>query len=1486
MSESQGTPDYRALMIDALRKIDNLQAQLQAAKNDLHEPIAIIGMGCRFPGGSSGIDAYLHTLRSGRDAIVPIPPGRWDVGHYYDPEPQQAGKMYVREGGFLDAIEDFDAEFFDISPREAMGMDPQQRLWLEVCWEALEHAHIIPADLYGTQTGVFVGASGFDFAAVMAKHLKPEQVDGYLGTGASLNMLAGRLSYYLGLTGPSLAIDTACSSSLVAVHSACQSLRLQECQLALAGGVNVLLAPETYIAFSQANMLSGAARCQAFADNADGLIRSEGAGVVVLKRLADALGDGDRIIAVIRGSAVNQDGASGGLTVPSGPSQQAVIRSALAAAGVRPEQIGYIEAHGTGTPLGDPIEFGALAASYGRGDADKPVYLASVKTNLGHLEAASGIAGLIKAALSVCHGEIFPHLHFKSPSRHIDWQSWAVKIPVTAEPWPDLQRLAAVSSFGLSGTNAHLIVEQPPQALCPQVLPPGGTQILQLSAKSRQALQQLAASYAEQLFSKADANIAGICAAANTSRSRFKHELNLRADTAAAFKSQLEQFALTGLMPQIPAGYASGIISSDVLQVRDSAHAIYQRQTCVDLPTYPWCKQRHWPDWFNAKPAALAEKPRFSGKQLATSAWAAEVTVFELELDSDTWPWLCEHQVYGMAVAPVALFIAVIYDALSRCYAGQAFGLQDVEIERALLLPEHDAVTLQCVLRQDAQGVVAQVFGKEQKSGAWLLHVSGVVELHALPFTGMAWPGLPGDGFGHMNGAAFYDAYAEHGLVYGEAFQRIQQLWQGEGKAVAELAALADTETSATPHPLMLDALLQTLGAVIARDGVNAANLPGAGVAIARDGVNAANLPGAGAAIARDGVNADLRLPTRIKYIRFYASDFSACRWACAEMDGDLQAGLMLYDADHRALIGLHGVELSPIGKTQLQRLLMPVADYFYTPVWRSQPLTRTRPLTSWLVLSLGAEADLIPQLQARGDRVVLVGELADTDLSGIDVVLDLRPLSWTVTDTPGLPQWLADCGRLLSTLNQLQGAAPQLTIVTRAVHADTGAQANLAGAALWGMAAVICHEHAELQPRIIDVADAGQLLPVLLDQSAEQRWLGRQDGWYVQRLGRYRPKAGAAPDLVADASYLITGGLGALGVVTARWLAGRGARHLVISTRQAGADLPEELAALQPQVDITVMQADVSDVRQLEALLASIDGTGHPLRGIVHCAGYSDDGLLLDQTVQRFENVAGPKLLAAVHLDRLTRNKQVDFFLLYSSLTALLGSAGQGAYAAANAAMDAVALQRRRAGYTATTINWGPWDSGLRSDAMRGLWQQAGIGLIDEARGIAALDQILDDAVAQLCVVDADWRKVGGQSASVIPSLLKEQIADVAGVKNASPGNEVLAALHHADSRQRRALLETWLCRQLAATLKRDVATTHLGTAFSSLGLDSLAAVELRSVIRKQLAVDVPVSQLLQSDGRALSAFLEQAVISPLQQRPKQVLDVLADEDMIEGEL
>src|SRR5271154_3250767 len=411
-----GAPaDRRAIITEALRKIDDLTARLEVAEKGDTEPIAVVGMGCRFPGGANTPAQYWRLLQDGASGIVQVPSERWDADAFYSDDHTVPGTICSREGGFLTSWrpDEFDAEFFGISPREAAAMDPQQRLLLEVAWEALENAGITAPMMRGTQTSVFVGLTTGDYSLILARNLSPEEVDPYLPFGNAPNFAAGRLSYFLGVHGPAVVIDTACSSSLVAVHLACQSLRRRESDQALAAGVNLMLSPENSIATSRWGMLAPDGRCKTFDADADGYVRSEGCGVVVLKRLNDALRDGDAVLAVVRGSAVNQDGPSSGQAAPHGPAQPAVLRSALAAARLEPWDIDYIEAHGNGNPLGDPLDLGALSHVFGERDGSAPLVLGSVKTNVGHLESAAGIAGFIKTVLSVQHGYIPRHLHYK-----------------------------------------------------------------------------------------------------------------------------------------------------------------------------------------------------------------------------------------------------------------------------------------------------------------------------------------------------------------------------------------------------------------------------------------------------------------------------------------------------------------------------------------------------------------------------------------------------------------------------------------------------------------------------------------------------------------------------------------------------------------------------------------------------------------------------------------------------------------------------------------------------------------------------------------------------------------------------------------------------------------------------------------------------------------------------------------------------------------
>ena len=565
--------DYLSTQSFSHRLAGNANGRGNARRNGNHEhrpgsrpeiggadPIAIVGIGCRFP-GAAGFEEFWTLLRNGVDAISEIPRDRWDIDALYDPIPGTIGKMSTRWGGFLSGIDRFDPHFFGISPREASAMDPQQRLLLEVSWEALENAGQPPDKLAGSRTGVFVGIGGFDYTNVIINykdHLKV--MNAYLGTGNAHSIAANRISYLLDLRGPSVAIDTACSSSLVAIHMACESLRSAQTDLAIAGAVNLILSPEVTIAFSHARMMAPDGRCKTFDAKADGYVRAEGCGAVVLKRLSDALRDRDHILALVRGSAVNQDGRTAGIAAPNASAQQSVIREALAQAGVAPRELTYLEAHGTGTSIGDPIEVEAVKCVLGKtSPEDPPCLLGSVKANIGHLENASGMASLAKVLACLQHDEIPGQLHFTQLNPRISLAGTRIVIPSAPQPWPQApRRLAGVSSFGFGGTNAHMIVEEAPARSQPEGLPSRPCHILTLSARTESAVKNLASRYERHLAEHPEDDLMNICFSANAGRSHFARRVAAVVESKEQLREALAAFAAGQPAQSAAAGRLAG----------------------------------------------------------------------------------------------------------------------------------------------------------------------------------------------------------------------------------------------------------------------------------------------------------------------------------------------------------------------------------------------------------------------------------------------------------------------------------------------------------------------------------------------------------------------------------------------------------------------------------------------------------------------------------------------------------------------------------------------------------------------------------------------------------------------------------------------------------------------------------------------------------------------------------------------------------------
>ncbi|WP_018540604.1 type I polyketide synthase [Streptomyces sp. MspMP-M5] len=707
---------------DALKRayltMERLQHQVAEYERARCEPIAIVGTGCRFPGGVKDTASYWRMLADGTDAVGEIPSGRWDHGAFYDEEAGKPGKIYTRAGAFLDDLEHFDHDFFGISRREAVEMDPAQRLSLQVCWEALENAGQAPSDLAGSRTGVFMGTASWDYVTAQLRH--PDDVSAYTSSGAAMSFIPARIAYLLDLRGPNLTVDTACSASLVAVHQACQSLRLGECDMALAGGVNVILSPLMMISQSQFGSVSRQGRAMTFSDSADGYVRGEGCGVVVLKRLSDALRDGDRPLAVVRGGAVNQDGRSAGITAPNGAAQRDVFQCALDAAGVAADQVGYVETHGTGTRLGDPIEAEALADVYGR-ESGSPVYLGAVKTNIGHLEAAAGIAGLIKAAMCLDRAEIPPNLHFSRLNSNISFDGTTFQVPTELTPWPDTDgpRAAAVSSFGLSGTNVHMILEQAPVAPArPADDDRRPASVLALSARSETALAALADRYAERLAGDDDASLADLCHSAGTGRSHFRHRLAAVGATREEVAGQLAAFARGESAAGLVQGEADSpevvfLFTGQGAQRPGMSRALYDSQ-----PTF-----RRAVDECAEILRPLLERPLLSvlfpddpdDLQINDTAYAQPATFAVEYAMAQLWR--------SWGITPAAVLGHSFGECVAACVAG-AMSLQDgltFAVERARIIQEHSL-----------PGIMAAIFASEQEVAAELAAHPGRIAVAAV----------------------------------------------------------------------------------------------------------------------------------------------------------------------------------------------------------------------------------------------------------------------------------------------------------------------------------------------------------------------------------------------------------------------------------------------------------------------------------------------------------------------------------------------------------------------------------------------------------------------------------------------------------------------------------------------------------------------------------------------------------------------------------
>ena len=1451
-----------------------LHTELESLRQAQSEPIAVVGIGCRFPGGANGPEAFWRMLSEGVDAVTEVPKDRWDIGRFYDPDPETSGKMYSRYGAFIEDVDRFDAPFFGIAPREAAQMDPQQRLVLEVVWEALEHAGQSPAALSQSATGVFLGVCTYDYSLLQLTD--PRHVETYASSGSAPSILSNRVSYLLDLQGPSLTVDTACSSSLVTVHLACQSLRRKECDVSLAGGVNLMLSPITTIALCKGRMLAPDGRCKTFDAQADGYVRGEGCGIVVLKRLSDAVSNADRILGLIRGSAVNQDGYGNGLTAPNLLAQQAVIRSALEQAQVRSDQIGYIEAHGTGTSLGDPIEVDALTATYGAArTAGHSCALGSVKTNIGHLEGAAGIAGLIKAVLALQHGAIPPNLHFRQLNPHISFDKTPFFIPTRLQDWPSSDaRYAAVSSFGFGGTNAHIVLSEARNTASPS----GADRplhVLALSAKTEPSLLELARRYQDALG--ASGNWADICFTANAGRSHFAERLSVVADSTSSAREKLESFLagepVTGLLRSeaaAPKPKIAFLFTGQGAQYAGMGRRLYETQS-VFREALDRCDGLLRPHLDRSLLSVLYPDAGGDGdaQQLNETIYTQPALLALEYALAELWR--------SWGVTPGAVLGHSVGEYAAACVAGV------IRLEDALKLVAARGRLMQALPSGGAmavvfatESVVADAIGKygTELSIAAINAPAEIVISGNSARLNAVLENLQSQG---IQTRRLHVSHAFHSPLMDPALDALETAAASVTWTEPRLGFISNLTGRAVERGVVTDARYwrrHSRQPVRFAAGVRALHAQGYRVFV-EIGPQPVLL-GLGSQCVEDDDSA--WLPT----LRRGTDDWQqvlASLAAYYTRGGNVD--WRRFDADYkRRRVSLPTYPFQRqqyrIGNKSTPEFR---SDWLYELQWSPQPLpegTAGAPLPRshpWLILAdeSGVGAAVAEQLHASGEQSVLVSSnIATSDLLPLlngtwSGVLYLGGLDAIPDDADGA--FIADsaakiCAGALDVVHALVSLArpnlPRLWLVGRD---------QIAQAALWGFRNVVALEHPELRCTAIDLgsesteASAAILVDEMIaaDNEDHVRWRAG-----IRHAARLAPSDGVyRSGLIVSATktYLVTGGLGALGLEVARGLVARGARHIVLVGRKAPSDAA--LAAIREcesaEAEVTVMHADVSEKNDVARVLDAIRLSRHPLGGIVHAAGILDDGILLHQTRERFACVLAAKLAGAWNLHVLTQDSALDFFVLFSSMASLLGSAGQANYAAANATLDAIAEMRRARGLPALSINWGPWAvTGMA--ASQDVRQQQrrstrGIETIAPPEGREILGRLLGHVVPQIAVLPIEWTSFLQAFDKTVPPLYTNFARQAVARERVN----IREQLEQTPASKRQQHLAKRIRDLAVRVIGLDAANPlDLNKPLKELGLDSLMAVELAKMVSADADRPFPATMVFtHSTVAAIAAYL-----------------------------
>nr|WP_112271539.1 type I polyketide synthase [Lentzea terrae] len=1384
--------------------------RLEEVESGKHEPVAIVGIACRFPGEVRSSEDLWELVANGRDAITGFPTDRgWDLGTL------AGGTSATLQGGFLYDAADFDPGFFGISPREALAMDPQQRLLLQTTWEAVERAGIDPTTLRGSRTGVFVGTNGQDYGHVLIA--SQEDVEGHAGMGTAASVISGRISYTFGFEGPAVTVDTACSSSLVALHLAAQALRNGECSLALAGGVTVMATSSNFAGFTRQGGLATSGRCKAFSDDADGTGWSEGIGVLLVEKLSDAQRNGHPVLAVVAGSAINQDGASNGLSAPNGPAQREVIKAALASAGLSASDVDAVEAHGTGTVLGDPIEAEALLATYGQ-DRATPLRLGAIKSNIGHTQAAAGVAGVIKIVEALRHDTLPPTLHVTAPSSHVDWSAGNVSLLTESTPWPrdGKPRRAGISSFGVSGTNAHVIIQEAPDAAersTHNVNPPELSDLPETIGVGTSVSPGGAPS---------GIDTGGIDTAGSLQGVAGRHPFVVSAKSANALKARIEQVkALEGepqhiaysLLTTRPTTFDHRAV---VLDGEVIATGTAQRRPVAALFSGQGAQRtgmgKELYEAFSQFKTALDEALKYLPADLRQVMWEDEA---KLDQTGYTQPAL-----FAFEVALYRLLES--YGFKADKLAGHSIG----EIAAA-----HIAGVLSL---EDAATLVTERARLMQK-----LPQGGVM---------IAIQATEGEVTPHLtSGVSLAAINAEDSVVIAGVEQEAQKiLEQFSDRKTKQL------QVSHAFHSPLMEPVLDDFRQAIAKIEFNSPTIPlitrgnvqqhDYWVSHVRDTVRFTdNVQEIGdATFVEIGPSAvlaalvDRAIPTMRKdkdevtaFITALAKLYTTGTKVSWPKHGQ-KTDLPTYPFDTERFWPQS--TMAPGTQPNASRPALYEVDWVRSTV-DAPAITGAR----WAIIG-GDEFDLAHVLYAAGQSVSGYGETLTE--AAQSTTPDVFVVAVTGENTPESVH--ANTRRALEILQEAQQFEN-----SRVVFVSRGAATgeDLAAAAVWGL---VRTAQAENPGRFLlvdsDGLDVSGALLTQLVNGDEPQVIVREGKVKAARLKELPENAQARHEWDEDETVLITGGTGGLGAELARHLVTRhNVQHLLLASRRGeeapGAqNLKQELE--NKGAKITIAAADISNPNDVQTLFAA---TERPITTVIHTAGVLDDVLVDALSPERLTTVLTPKVDAA----HLLAQHDLKLLVLYSSVANVMGAAGQGNYAAANAYLDALAKTRPNT----ISLAWGPWaqDGGMTaglSDAAMDRIQRSGMPPLAAEQGLALFDAALAEKkpVVVPMHVSRNQQRVAPLLRDIVDEQALPQQSQLAAVT-------VLDKLRNLDEDERATQVRELVLGTCAALLgHHDVSKVDAEKNFLELGFDSLIAVELRNQLNDMLNLKLPGSAVFDS--------------------------------------